>query len=522
MATILVKKDGSGNAVTVQQGIQLASLGDTVEIEAGTFNENVDLWKGIILKGAGKDLTVITTTLRSAITARPFIFVTGQSTLNLTSAAISSGVTTADYEVGRIVTASGIPANTRIVSKTDTSLTLSAAVTSAASSRTIAMALQNDAGMRVRGTNGIIRDLKIVGFDHPTNPGVEYATLMFRPSGLGASAANGWEIFACEFEANGEYAVLAESSTAIGNLNFHDNIISGKTFVGDNPAVGNQFTVWNVPRQLVTFQANNTNITFQNNMITGVTGGLTIDGIPSYNTAVTIDAVGAIISGNTIDTVSGTGYGLRVRGLNALVQDNYNIGDSGGYYLLPNHSVGVLITVGTMIANSSKFWICTQEHTSSVTNAPAGVDGGLYWSEITLETVNASESFGVGVQSIGSNTNTIPALVAVEQENPGDPVHISYDPAILKTIPLVSANPAFSNEANWRLVGYIYKHTASSKRLYVGIRGTSVLKDMKLRQGQSGETYILDKVIVSNIDKTFLAIDGASIEGVSSYDITLK
>ena len=78
MATIYVKKDGSGDALTIQQGIQLAAIGDIVDIEAGTFDQNVDLWKGVTLQGAGLGSTIVTGLTRTAITARPFIFVTGQ------------------------------------------------------------------------------------------------------------------------------------------------------------------------------------------------------------------------------------------------------------------------------------------------------------------------------------------------------------------------------------------------------------------------------------------------------------
>lgn len=521
MATIYVKKDGSGDALTIQQGIQLAALGDIVEVEAGTFDENIDLWKGITLKGAGLSQTIVTGAVRTAPTARAFIFVTGQTTLNLTQAMIDSGVTTADYQVGRILTASGIPANTRLVSKTPTSITLSAAVTSAAASRTIAMGLQNDATIRVRGTNGAIRNIKFVGFDHP-NPATEYAAIYLRNTALGSAAANGWEIFENEFEANGEYAILTDFAAGVGNLNFHDNIVSGKTFVGDNPAIGNQFSVWNVPRQLITIQGVNVNVTFQNNQITGITGGLTIDGTPSYNTAVTVDPVGSVITGNTIDTDSGYGYGLRARGLNSTVEDNFNLGTTAGYYILPNHAVGVLIPVGTMISNSSKYWVCILEHTSSATNAPSGVDGALHWSEITLQQVNESGSYGVGVQVIDSNTNELASLVEFIQENAGDPIQLSYDAAMLKTIPSVSGDPTFSNEANWYLVGYIFKHTASSKRLYVGIKNQLTSKLMKVRQGLSGEIYELDKVILSTSDRTLLAVQRSEIEDVSNYDITLK
>jgi hypothetical protein len=523
MATIYVKKDGSGDALTIQQGIQLAALGDIVEIEAGTFDENIDLWKGVTLKGAGIGSTIVTTTLRIAPTALAFVFVTGQTTLNLTQAAIDSGASTVNYQVGRIVTASGIPTNTRIISKTPTSLTLSAAVTSAAASRTIAMAVQNDAGLRVRGSNGVIRDLKIVGFDHPTNPGVEYSAIYFRNAGLGSSAANGWEVFNCEFEANGEYALLCDSTSAIGNLNIHNCKISGKTFVGENPAVGNQYSVWNVPRQLVTIQPVNFNIIFQNNQITGITGGLTIDGIPSYNTAVTIDAVGAIISGNTIDTESGTGYALRVRGLNADVSNNAAVGTSAGYYILPNHSLNVIIPVGTMIFNSTKYWVCIQEHTSSSTNAPTGVDGALYWSEITLEDVNASGEYGVGLVIIGSNGDVSEVLVNVSQLSAGEPIKVTMSKALVKSLPKVAQDALFSNESNWKLVSFIFKKNSSAQRLVSAFRDFEAEKSVKLKSGMvSGNEFELHKIIISTPDRALLVMKRDEIEDAESFDFILQ
>lgn len=517
MATIYVKKDGSGDALTIQQGIQLAALGDIVEVEAGTFDENVDLFKGITLKGAGKTQTIVTGAVRTAITSRTFTWALGATTLN-----ISSG-DTSDYQVGRIVTATGIPANTRLVSKTPTSLTISAATTQAATTaRAVAMQLQNDATIRVRGTNGVIRGIKFVGFDHP-NPAVEYAAIYLRNTGLGSAAANGWEIFDNEFEANGEYAILTDFAAGVSNLNFHDNIISGKTFVGDNPAIGNQFSVWNVPRQLITIQSANLNVAFQNNQITGITGGLTIDGTPSYNTAVTVDPVGAIVTGNTIDTDSGYGYGLRVRGLNATVENNSNVGTSAGYYVLPSHSNGVLIEVGTMVFNSSKYWICIQSHTSSATNAPTGAEGTLYWSEITLEQVNESPEFGVGVQSLGSNSNVVAILMTLDQASAGSPVSISFDKELFKQISKVSSDPVFSVEANWRMVACIFKHDSSAKRLTSGFKVFDATREMKLKTGMSsGQSYELVRMIVSDADRNLLSVERSEIENASSFDFVLK
>lgn len=519
MATLYVKKDGSGDALTIQQGIQLAQAGDIVDIEAGTFDENVDLYKGITLKGAGINSTVITGAVRTAITSRTFTWALGATTLT-----ISSG-DTSEYQVGRIVTATGIPTNTRLVSKTPTTLTISAATTQAATTaRAVAMSLQNDASVRVRGGVGVIKDLKVIGFDHP-NPAVEYAAIYFRNAGLGSLAANGWEVFNCEFEANGEYALLTDASASVGNLNIHDCKFTGKTFVGANPAIGNQFSVWNVPRQLVTIQNVNVGANlFVNNEITGVTGGKTIDNLDSYNTAVTIDPIGAVITGNTFNGNFGTGYCLRARGLNSVVSNNQNTVSefpNAGYYILPNHTLGVLMSVGTMVFNSSRYWVCIQEHTSASNNAPTGVDGLSFWSEITITEVNASASYGVGEQEIGSNSSLSEVLITFSQASSGSPIQLSVSKELIKSIPSVSSDPVFSLESNWNLVGVVYKK--DSKRMTSGFKGTfEETNEMKLKLGVSGELFTLHKIIISKADRTLKVINRSEISGASSFDITLK
>lgn len=59
MSTFLVRKNGSGTHTTIQSAIYDASAGDTVSVEAGTFYENLEITKNIILEGAGKDQTII-------------------------------------------------------------------------------------------------------------------------------------------------------------------------------------------------------------------------------------------------------------------------------------------------------------------------------------------------------------------------------------------------------------------------------------------------------------------------------
>lgn len=468
MATIYVKKDGSGNATTIQQGIQLAQVGDVVEIEAGTFDENVDLWKGITLKGAGKSQTIITGLTRSAITARTFTWSLGSTTLN-----VAAGADISAYEVGRIVTASGIPANSRIVSKTSTTLVISAATTQATTTaRSVAMGLQNDATVRVRGANGVIRDIKVVGFDHP-NPATEYATIYLRNTGLGSAAAYGWEIFNCEFVANGEYALLTDFAAGVGNLDIHDCKFSGKTFMGNNPATGNQFSVWNVPRQLVTVQGANTGVNkFMNNEIMGVTGGLTVDGVASFNTAVTFDPANSIVSGNIVNGTHGYGYALRVRGVGSVVENNKNFSLQG------NSNSGYLI-------------------------GPTG-----------------SQVIGL---SIGSNLSIEAVLVSSSQSVAGQPVVVSVEKTQLKSLPKVTASPEFSNDSSWNLVTCVFKKTGSSKRLVSASRDLANPKSMKLRPGMvSGDEFQLHRIIISKPDRSFLVLKREEIENAESFDFILK
>jgi len=468
MATIYVKKDGSGNATTIQQGIQLSQVGDVVEIEAGTFNENIDLWKGVTLKGAGKSQTIITGLTRSAITARTFTWSLGSATLN-----VSAGGDLSAYEVGRIVTATGIPTNTRIVSKTSTSLVISANTTQAATTaRAVAMGLQNDATMRVRGTNGIIRDMKVVGFDH-SNPASEYAALYFKNTGLGSVAANNWEMFNCEVVANGEYALLTDFAAGVGNLNIHDCKFSGKTFMGNNPATGNQFSVWNVPRQLVAVQSANTGVNkFMNNEIIGVTGGLTIDGISSFNTAVTFDPANSIVSGNIINGTHGYGYALRVRGAGSVVENNKNFSLQG------NSNAGFLI-------------------------GPTG-----------------SQVSGL---SIGSNLSIEATLVSSSQSVAGQPVVVSVEKTQLKSLPKVTSSLEFSDDSSWKLVTCVFKKTGSSKRLVSSSRNLDNPKSVKLKSGMvSGDEFQLHRIIISKPDRSSLVLKREEIDNAESFDFILK
>jgi hypothetical protein len=127
-----------------------------------------------------------------------------------------------------------------------------------------------------------------------------------------------------EIVANGEHGIASNFNTAIDNIIINENIFSGKTFTGTEPGgcgSGTQFTASNnVPRQLVVLGGSNTvtnskNVTFTNNKVIGITGGYnSASGCYQGNTQITIDVIGATISGNIFDGITSTGSSLRTRG----------------------------------------------------------------------------------------------------------------------------------------------------------------------------------------------------------------
>lgn len=149
-------------------------------------------------------------------------------------------------------------------------------------------------GLRI---GDIGKGFTIIGFDNGA-PGIENAAVYF----IGSSHTNA-VIQGNEIQANGDEAFLCDYNANDTYFTIDNNIFSGQTFVGTNPAVGDQWTVPNVPRQLIAMGGgssgtNTHHITFTNNTISGVSGGYTSGGQPSGNTCVTIDADNTVVTGN--------------------------------------------------------------------------------------------------------------------------------------------------------------------------------------------------------------------------------
>jgi hypothetical protein len=164
-----------------------------------------------------------------------------------------------------------------------------------------------------------------------TNPAQEAGAIALN----GAGPINNITIEGNEIVANGEHGIIQNYNQISDNVVINDNIFSGKTFVGAEPAgcgFGTQFSELNVPRQLVTLGGgssvtNTSNYTFTNNEVIGIAGGnSTAAGCENSgqgNNLVTIDVLGLTVSGNLFNgTTSRFTSALRARGSNTLITDN--------------------------------------------------------------------------------------------------------------------------------------------------------------------------------------------------------
>lgn len=212
--------------------------------------------------------------------------------------------------------------------------------------------------------NTLVEGFTILGIDSPS-PGIENAAVYFQGANSGSTIRNN------RITAMGDAGLQNEFGLVVTNLTVTGNIFDGKTYTGTTPATGNQFTVPNVSRQLVVLSGgsgggNTSNITFTNNQVTGDSG---------FNTAVTIDSVGATITGNTFASLTGSfGAGLRARGTNTLI--------SGNTFDNSRMAIGTSpITVRTSIYGAGQANFAALLAANTIT-------GGGAWSTTTLSSMD--------------------------------------------------------------------------------------------------------------------------------------
>ncbi|WP_166831109.1 Calx-beta domain-containing protein [Thalassoroseus pseudoceratinae] len=303
----------------------------------------------------------------------------------------------------------------------------------------------------------------IIGIDNG-NPGLENAAVYFQGSHSGATIQDN------EIQANGDHGLLTEFGATIDGFVIDGNEFSGQTFVGAQPAgigFSGQFTTANVPRQLVTIGGgsgggNTSNITFTNNQITGVAGGISSDDNMSEqgNTLVTIDSDGVTVMGNQFaGTTTRFGSQLRARGPNTEITQNVfdgsNLGANTNQIFVqnrPNVSINengfddtvTAIVVGdtggseVVDVNDNFFGTTDPEEIDAAVFGPADLTTFLNGEDADNDPTNGFQTdVMAGVQALltapqGDGDNTL----TVRLNGVGDSIELVLDGVVQDTIPL--------------------------------------------------------------------------------------
>ncbi|MBB5039460.1 choice-of-anchor D domain-containing protein [Prosthecobacter dejongeii] len=202
----------------------------------------------------------------------------------------------------------------------------------------------------------------LIGYDG--TPGLEAAALYVKGS------QTTLKIEGNDIRANGDSALTIEFGTAGSGVLINDNLFSGKTFVGANPAFApssQQFTTANVARQLIVIgngggagASSLSGVTFSNNRIEAITGGYDTAVMPPVawgNNAATIDVSNLVMTGNQFVSTITFGTAFRVRRSGATISgntfDTTNMGPNTALIITENNvtSIADFIAANTLVKN---------------------------------------------------------------------------------------------------------------------------------------------------------------------------
>lgn len=490
MATLLVPSQYS----TIQAAVGAASSGDTVRVSAGTYNENVIIVGAITLEGEGPS-TIIQGAEQGNITK------TASWGINSKTLQIAAG--TSGWFVGRYVSSSvgGFPSSAKIVAVTATTVTLDRVTTAANSGAVTMFSLFSTISVRDSGT--VIRNLKAIGFDS-LNPAVELAVIYF-PVQNNLPAASNFVVENCTLVAAGESAILSDISPSITNGVIRNNYIMGQTFVGNVPASGNPYVVWNVPRNLVSIQtAGATNISVIGNVVEARTGGLDALSVPSYAPALSIRGDNCTATNNLIKGDYGNDFALVIDGVGSVSQNNvaYNV----GAFTTAGYSYGATVPVNDILVTGASSFALLQSKGSNT-----GVPTQLF-------SIATSVSVGQVVYQVAGSDNT------VDPATPSNPP-IGIAVAVNGSIARVALNGEIATGLSGLTRGATYwldttpgaltstKPASNAYIVGVAISATELLvntvaADLDLNQGGPGGT--VTQVGLSSPD---LTIGGSPVSG---------
>jgi hypothetical protein len=192
MTTFYVRSNGSGTHTSIQSAIYDAANGDTIDIGAGTWSGNIELYKSVVLKGAGQDQTFLQGQY-AAVTVSGCSFYAGEDVITCASTAslirgrtvtgvnITAGSRVSEIISGTQFRVSAATATTGIVSKTGCTYS------SGVSTITLPSATAVVVGMKVTGTgvsatvSAYNSTTRVVTLSSPTTAAGSNTTLSFKP-----------------------------------------------------------------------------------------------------------------------------------------------------------------------------------------------------------------------------------------------------------------------------------------------------------------------------------------------------
>jgi hypothetical protein len=533
MATYNVRKDGSGTHTTIQSAFIQAVSGDIIDVGEGVFEENIDFFKsGITLKGAGKSLT--------EIRGIQDVNVTKNCTWSIGVTTLSFPAGTSGFIVGRFISsASGLASNTRIVSVSENSITISAATTAAKTNQAIFMPLIPSA-IVVRGASHTIQDLKITAPQALESRCLaDNAAIFFRNTGNGEVPASSYILQDCIIEARGESAIMTDAAAGVGNGIIRRNEIKGQTFVGASAAQVSAFGTMNKTGTVLSAR------TIQFSDLSGITAphagnsqgseitpGLRVASISGNVVTVTAnipDAVGTSRSFSFVNVQFNFPNVARqlvvLQGVNSASQFlsntvNGKTGSGISYNTAVTVDMANAVITGNTLNGEFKYGYALRARGAGATvsnnvnySIPGNENAGF------LIGPTGAQSFGY---NIGTNTSIVKGLTSVAQVAGNSSVSVEMNKELVKQNSKVSSDPVFSLESNWKLVNFVYKHTTSARRIVSSFKSFSGTKKSKLKRNmKAGDNFQLHKIIISKADRSFLVLKRNEISGASSYDFSL-
>jgi hypothetical protein len=478
---------------------------------------------------------------------------------------------TTSVAVGHKVEGTGVNATITAWNATTKTATLSSPITQTGSDVVLAFRIHRNAisvtqitnpgnssfpgSIMVSGnTEGlVIRNLRAIGFEN-SDLGQEAAALFMLT--LAAPGHNNFLIDNCQLTAGGDCAFLHGSKPFLTNGTFQNCVIDGNTFTGSEPTDVPSFSTYISPAIISSIGASSSVVTFAD--MRGVILGRTFSSAGAFTSSATVTA----ISGNSVTinkVITGTvgasidcTFGLTQYGVPNVPRNLFYLGTSSPLYNISN------ITFKNNLVSGGTGAVISATGSKSVFNCGVTINsiGGLIENNVFDGNFGAGSPNEMGVNYVlrsqqpnmvvqnnvnitsggrgnsgylielgtSINNTTVDSLLIEVSQSASNPfVESIMEKGILKQISKVSSDAVFSDEANWIMVSFVFKHSSSSRRLVASFRSDfSKTKKTKLKPNMEiGDVFELQKIIISKSDRSHLVVKRSELSGASSLDFSL-